>query len=212
MNEKYKVMVVEDQSMPRQLFESFISDSGAFELVVSTDSAVTAEIYCLNRQIDLILMDVLTKNGASGLDAAERIKKKYPHIKIIIVTSMPEFSWIDRARNIGVESFWYKDFGEETIISLMNRTMAGESVYPDAPPKVEIGLASSTDFSYRELEVLKEMTGGYTNQEIAARLFMSVASVKTHIQNMLDKTGFHNRTELAVRARESGLVILDRNQ
>ena len=54
------------------------------------------------------------------------------------------------------------------------------------------------------------MTGGDTNQEIADRLHMSVATVKTHILNMLEKTGFRNRTELAVRAREIGLVILNR--
>ena len=54
------------------------------------------------------------------------------------------------------------------------------------------------------------MTGGDTNQEIADRLHLSVATVKTHILNILEKTGFRNRTELAVRARESGLVIPDR--
>ena len=54
------------------------------------------------------------------------------------------------------------------------------------------------------------MTGGYTNTEIGQHLHMSVSSVKSHIMSMLGKTGFRNRTELAVRARESGLVILDR--
>ena len=88
--------------------------------------------------------------------------------------------------------------------------MVGESVYPDATPELQLGLASSHEFTERELEVLREMTGGDTNQEIAEHLHMSVATVKTHILNMLGKTGFRNRTELAVRARESGLVILNR--
>ena len=209
MEKKYKVMVVEDQSMPRQLFEWMINASYHYELAVSIDNASMADIYCLNKRIDLILMDVITKKGSSGLKAAQRIKKTHPDIKIIIVTSMPEYSWIDQAREIGVESFWYKDISEESILALMDRTMAGESVYPDSAPRVELGLCASTDFSSRELEVLREMTGGYTNPEIAEHLFISVASVKTHIQSMLDKTGFHNRTELAVKARESGLVILE---
>lgn len=212
MDRKYKVMVVEDQTMPRQLFERFIRSSEHYELAVSIDNASIADIYCLNQKIDLVLMDVITKKGVSGLEVAERIKKKHPHIKIIIVTSMPECSWIERARKIGVESFWYKEISDESIINLMDRTMAGESVYPDSSPVVELGLANSTDFSSRELEVLREMTGGYTNPEIAEHLFMSVASVKTHIQNMLDKTGFRNRTELAVKARESGLVILEQRE
>lgn len=212
MGKKYKVMVVEDQIMPRQLFEWLINSSENYELAISIDNAATADIYCLNQHIDLILMDVITKKGASGLEAAERIKQKHPHIKIIIVTSMPECSWMDRAKRIGVESFWYKEVNEESIVTLMDKTMAGESIYPETIPQVELGLASGMDFSKRELEVLREMTGGYTNSEIADHLFMSLSSVKTHIQSMLDKTGFHNRTELAVKARESGLVILDRKE
>ena len=151
-------------------------------------------------------MDVVTRNGESGLDAAARIKRAFPRIRIIIVTSMPECSYLCRALEIGVESFWYKEEQHESLLDVMERTMNGESVYPDATPE----LASSYEFTERKLEVLREMTGGDTNQEIADRLHLSVATVKTHILNMLEKTGFRNRTELAVRARESGLVIPDR--
>ena len=150
---KYKVMIVEDQTMPRELFELRIQASEHFETALSIDNAALADVYCLRLPVDLILMDVITRGGESGLDAAARIKRAFPQINIIIVTSMPECSY---------------------------------------------------------LEVLREMTGGDTNQEIAERLHMSVATVKSHILNMLEKTGFKNRTELAVRARESGLVILNR--
>ena len=151
-------------------------------------------------------MDVVTRNGESELDAAARIKRAFPRIRIVIVTSMPECSYLCRAREIGMESFWYKEEQRESLLGVMERTMNGESVYPDAT----LGLASSYEFTERKLEVLREMTGGDTNQEIADRLHLSVATVKTHILNMLEKTGFRNRTELAVRARESGLVIPDR--
>ena len=203
---KYKVMIVEDQTMPRELFELRIQTSEHFELALSIDNAALADVYCLRFPVDLILMDVVTRDGESGLDAAERIKHAFPQIKIIIVTSMPECSYLSRAQEIGVESFWYKEEQRESLLDVMERTMAGESVYPDATPELQLGLASSYAFTDRELEVLREMTGGDTNQEIAERLHMSVATVKTHILNMLEKTGFKNRTELAVRARESGLV------
>ena len=207
---KYKVMIVEDQTMPRQLFELRVQSSERFEVAISIDNAAMADIYCLKYPVDLILMDVITRNGESGLDAAARIKRAFPKIKIVIVTSMPECSYLNRARAIGVESFWYKEEQRESLMEIMERTMNGESIYPDATPELRLGLASSYDFTERELEVLREMTGGDTNQEIAERLHMSVATVKTHILNMLGKTGFRNRTQLAVRARESGLVILDR--
>ena len=206
---KYRVLVVEDQTMPRQLFKLLVDAAEDFELAAAIDSAELADVYCLRNGVDLVLMDVITRGRCSGLEAAARIKRQSPQVKIIVVTSMPECSYIDRARSAGVESFWYKDASEEYILELMRRTMAGESVYPDAPPELFLGDASSSRFTDRELMVLREMTGGYTNTEIGEHLHMSVGSVKTHILNMLNKTGFRNRTELAVRARESGLVILD---
>ena len=207
---KYKVMIVEDQAMPRQLFELQIQSSEHFETAISIDNAALADVYCLRYPVDLILMDVITRDGESGLDAAARIKRAFPQIKIVVVTSMPECSYLGRAREIGVESFWYKEDQRQNLLEIMERTMSGESVYPEASPELRLGLASSYDFTQRELEVLREITGGDTNQEIAESLHLSVATVKSHILNMLEKTGFRNRTELAVRARESGLVILDR--
>ncbi|MCR4779168.1 MAG: response regulator transcription factor [Lachnospiraceae bacterium] len=202
------VMVVEDQAMPRQLFEMIIKQSEHYKLVYSIESAGMAEVYCMSHQVDLILMDVCTSMGESGLEAAERIKKKYPEIKIIIVTSMPECSYIDRAKAIGVESFWYKDLSRESILDIMDRTMAGESVYPLEKPEVILGLCKSSELTERELEVLRELTSGDSDALIADRLHMSVWTVRSHIKHMMDKTGFDSRTKLAVAARESGIVIL----
>ncbi len=192
---KYSVLIVEDHAMPMQLFEHFVQSSDKYTLLKSIDCAAFAEIYCMSGLVDLILMDVVTADGASGLDAAEKIKKKYPKTKIIIVTSMPECSYISRAKKLGAEGFWYKDTSKESILSVMDRVMSGEIVYPDGLPTV-----------------LRFMTGGYSNQEIADKLGVSLNAVKKHISNMLDKTGLRSRTELAVRARETGLVILDRTE
>lgn len=205
---KAKVLIVEDQAMPRKMFEMTVATSDDFELVASIDNAGLADIYCLSKGIDLIIMDVVTKNGSSGLEASKKIKTKFPKVKIIVVTSMPEYTFIDYAKQIGVDSFCYKESMFDNILSIMKRTMEGERVYPEAVPVISLGTALSTDFTKRELEVLKLMTGGYTNTEIGEKLFISLGTVKTHIQSMLDKTSFRNRTELAVKARESGIVIL----
>lgn len=206
----YNVMVVEDQAMPRQLFEAFIAMSDKYTLVHSIKNADMADIYCEKSDIDLILMDVCTELNSNGLDAAERIKAKHPHIKIIIVTSMPEFSYLERAKAIGVDSFWYKEVSEEPILSLMDRTMAGESIYPDKTPDISFGLIKSSELSEKELLILRELTSGDTNAEIAERLQISQFTVRDYIKIIMEKTGFHSRTELAVKARESGIVILDR--
>ena len=127
----YRVLIVEDQEMPRQLFEIFVKSDPRYVLAASISNAELAVDFCAHIRIDLILMDVMTELGSSGLDAAEEIKKKYPEIRIIIVTSMPEASWLKRAREIGVDSFWYKEAQKEPILAVMERTMAGERVYPD---------------------------------------------------------------------------------
>lgn len=200
-------MIVDDQFVPRQLFEMYLRSSDRYELVYSLESAAFAEVYVMKSSIDLVLMDILMTDGSNGLDAAARIKKSQPEVKIIAVTSMPEASWLKRAKQIGVESFWYKEASRETILEVMDRTMAGESVYPDSTPQVKLGHASSAEFTERELEVLRIMTTGVSNAAIAGKLGIAENTVKNHIRHMMEKTGCESRTELAIEARVSGLVI-----
>ena len=204
---KAKVMIVDDQFVSRQLFEMYLKSSENYELVYSLESAMFADTFVLKNKIDIVLMDILIGDGSNGLDAAERIKKNRPDTKIIAVTSMPEVSWIKRAREIGIESFWYKEVSKENILDVMDRTMAGESVYPDSAPKVRLGLAASDEFTERELEVLRIMITGVSNATIAKKLSISESTVKNHIHNMLEKTGCASRTELAIEARVSGIVV-----
>jgi len=201
------VMVVEDQAMPRKLFEIWIGASKRYRLLYSIENAALAEVYCLRQPIDIILMDVCTALGESGLTAAAEIKRKYPRIKIIIVTSMPEYSYLQRARQAGVDSFWYKDSDGPSIIEVMDRTMAGESVYPSSTPSIKLGRADSHQFSDREMAVLSQLVSGAPDKVIAENLHLSIWTVKHYINTMLEKTGFDNRTELAVAARDAGLVI-----
>ena len=203
----YKVLIVEDQQMPRQLLEIFISSNKNYVHQASLNDASLALAYCQNKEVDLILMDVYTFQGNSGLSAAEEIKKQFPDIKIIIVTSLPEYSWIKKAKEIGVDSFWYKDENKENIIEIIDRTMKGEHIYPDETPMVKFGQVTNHDLTDRELEILKEMLTGDSNQEIAERLFLSPGTVKRHVENLLFKTGFHTRTELVAEAVRLGIVI-----
>ncbi|MBQ7868446.1 MAG: response regulator transcription factor [Clostridia bacterium] len=205
----YNVLIVEDDPMARKLLEIFISTSDQYHLLPSLDSAAMAELYCMTNRVDLILMDVCTALDANGIEAAEKLKKNYPQIKIIIITSQPEYSYIAHARKIGVESFWYKEPTAEALLKIMDRTMAGESIYPDSAPVTRLGAALSDDFTERELEVMRELVSGKTDAAIAETLCLSVTRVKQHIQRIREKTQFANRTELAVRARESGIVIGD---
>ncbi len=204
---KTRVMIVEDQRLASAYLELIVGSCERYEVACTVDSAKFADIYVLRGGIDLVLMDVLMADGSDGLDAAARIKRAMPGIKVVVITSIPEPSWLDRAREAGVESFWYKDAPETSIIEVMDRTMAGESVYPDSSPATRVGQASSADLTEREIEILRLLVDGLSNIQIGKRLYLSDATVKSHIQHLLEKTGCENRTQLAVCARSSGLVV-----
>ena len=201
-----RVLIVEDDPMAQKLLENFIENSGRYKVIGSIASAGFAETYCLKHSVDLILMDVCTALGVSGLEISAKIKKIKSDIKIIIITSQPECDFINRAKAGGVDSFWYKSSDEKEILELMDRTMEGESIYPDSTPSLQIGYAWNTEFTPSQLEDLRELTSGDTNGEIGQRLGISPNTVRDYIQQMLEMTGLQNRTSLAVAADKSGLV------
>ena len=209
MNEKIKVVVVDDQNVARGFFEMHIKTSVRYELVRSLPAADMALEYLEQHPVDLVIMDIVMRYGIDGLTAAEQIKKKFPNVKIILVTSMAEAAWEKRARAAGIDSFWYKEYSEEPLIEIMDRTISGESVYPSNAPKVRFGKVTREDLTERELDVLRELTSGATNEEIAQNLFISVNTVKRHIQNLMDKSGYKNRLALAINATSLGLVVSD---
>lgn len=200
-------MIVDDQFIARQLFELYLESSDRFEVIHKAESAAYAQALLLKKPVDLILMDILMNDESNGLDVAKKIKKQNPAIKIIAVTSMPESSWLEKAKSIGIDSFWYKESSKETILEIMERTMDGESIYPDKTPDVKIGHANSSEFTKRELEVLRVMTKGVSNATIAKKLHISENTVKQHIRHMMEKTGCQSRTQLAIEARVSGIVV-----
>ncbi len=197
--------------MIREIFESTVERAEGYTLAASFPTAIQALRYVESNGADLVLMDVLIPGSMSGLDAAEKIKAIKPDVKIIVVTSMPELSYERKAREIGVEGFWQKEVQEQPIQEIMDRVMAGETVYPSEQVEVPIGNAMSTEFTEREADVLKELVTGASNKEIAGKLNMGESTVKMHITNMLQKSGYHSRLELALMARHYGIAINEKN-
>ena len=108
-----------------------------------------------------------------------------------------------------IDSFWFKEYHESSLLDIMDRTMNGESVYPGSAPDYEFGDTKKSELTERELEVLRELTTNRSNEEIAEKYNISLNTVKRHIQNMLNKTGYKNRLELAINAKSLGLVVHD---
>lgn len=202
-----QVMIVEDQRMTRESMERTLADGGKYALAASVNGADVALAVCKRQPIDLILMDVCTTGNKDGIEATAEIKQEYPDIKIIIVTSMVEVSYLKRAKAAGVDSFWYKNTSPEMLIDVIDRTMNGESIFPDKTPNVKLGMADSTELTPREIEVLRLVCEGFEYSEIAEKLNIAERTVKYHISNILSKTGFANKTRLAIAVTNQKFII-----
>ena len=200
-------MIADDQYVARSFFEMYVKMSKKYILAASVSTAEQAVNYCLSNPVDLVIMDVMMKYGLDGLTCAKNIKAHDPDIKVILATSTAEYAWIRKAREAGIESFWFKEYEDTPLLEIMDRTMNGESVYPESPPNPDFGDVQKVDLTDREVEILRELTANRTNEEIAGKYGISPLTVKRHIQNMLIKTGYRNRLELAVNAKKIGLVV-----
>lgn len=206
-NDMTSVLIVEDQRMPRENMEHLVEDSGRYRRVASLSTAEMALAQCARHTVDLVLMDVCTKGSRDGIDVAAEIKARHPETKVIIITSMVEESYLKRAKAAGAESFWYKDVSPESLLEVMDRTMAGESLYPDRTPETRLGQVSSTQLTPREIEVLRLVCEGLEYEEIAAALGISSRTVKRFVSSLLEKTGYSNRTRLAIAVTKKNFIL-----
>ena len=201
------VLIVEDQRMMRESMENYLRQSEGYNLVGSVPRAGLAEKFYCSNQVELVLMDVCTENDESGFEAAKILKERFPNIKIIIVTSMLDVDYLDRAREVGADSIWFKDASRIELMTVVERTMNGQSVYPDRTPEVMIGNASSYEFTEAELKVLRLLVEGMTYKEIAQTLDVSAETVKSQVSSMLQKTGFASKTKLAAMVMSKRLIV-----
>lgn len=152
-------------------------------------------------------MDVLTLHKHSGLAAGKRIKERYPHIKIVIITSLIDPNVLSEAKRGAADSLWYKDHGTEELLDVIIRTMNGERIFPGSSPSVEMKNMLSGDISPIQIEILRHYIRGFTYREIADKFGLSVSGVRWNISDMIEKGGFNNKEELIATAIENKLVV-----
>ena len=203
-----KVLIVEDQKMAQENMEAIINDSQNYTLAGVIPNAADTELFCMRSGVNLILMDVCTARDESGIEACAVIKKKFPNIKIIIVTSMAEHTFIEKAKAANADSFWYKDASRNELITVMDRTMAGEHIFPERTPEVKLGLTTSYELTPSELEVLRALMQSTSDEDAAAMLSCSKANIRWHVGKILDKTGYRTRMELLIAIAQKNLIIV----
>ena len=203
-----RVLIVEDQKMAQENMEAIIRSSGNYTLAGIISNAADTELFCMRGNVDLILMDVCTVRDENGIEACAVIKKKFPHIKIIIVTSMAEHTFIEKAKAAQADSFWYKDASRGELLAVMDQTMAGEHIYPDKTPEVKLGLTTSYELTQSELEVLRALMQSTSDEDAAKMLSCTKANVRWHLSKILEKTGYRTRMELLIAVASKNLIIV----
>ena len=200
----YKVLIVDDHESVCDSLEYVLAGTDTFTVVGKLPSAAYASAYCEKLRPDLVLMDVCTEAGASGLEATRVIRARFPGIKVIVMSGFDEITYAPRAKEAGAHAFVLKsrslDFFAEAALGVMR----GENYYPEAKtiplPKGEAPLTR------RELEVLRLMCRHMDTRAIAEELFISESTVKYHKANMLAKTGFAKAIDLAFYMISNGWI------
>jgi two-component system vancomycin resistance associated response regulator VraR len=203
-----RVLIVEDQKMAQENMEAIIKAGENYTLAGIIPNAADAELFCMRIDVNLILMDVCTLRDENGIDAAAIIKKKFPHIKVIIVTSMAEHTFLEKAKAVGVDSFWYKDASHGELISVMDRTVAGEHIFPERTPEVKLGLTTSYELTRSELDVIRALMQSTSDEDAARMLNCTKANIRWHLNKVLEKTGYRTRMELLIAVAQKNLIIV----
>ena len=211
-----RILIVDDQALVRAGFRLILESVSDFE--VAGEAADGAEGVDAARRLrpDVVLMDVRMPR-TDGIEATRQILAHDASVRVIVLTTFDLDEYVYAALQAGACGFLLKDVTPERLIDSVRLVRAGDALlapsitrrlidrYASRSTRPRPELESLTE---READVLRWMARGLGNQEIAAKLFVSEATVKTHVAHILDKLNVDNRVQAVIAAYESGLVTL----
>ncbi|MCY0907601.1 response regulator transcription factor [Sulfobacillus sp. hq2] len=210
--EKARVMLVDDHALFRSGMASLLSSRPDLEVVGQAETGEEAVRLAEELMPDLILMDI-NMPGGGGLEATRIIKEQMPYVKIVVLTASDENDLLFEAVKAGAQGYLLKHLDPEQFLEELSAQIRGEaSISGDVALKIIRAFSShdverqQTQLTTRELEVLKLVGEGFSNRDIATRLFISENTVKNHLRNILQKLHFENRVQAAAYAIRRGLV------
>lgn len=207
-NGKIKVMIVDDHPLMRVGIAAIINARP--EMTVIAQAGTGEEAIALFRKSvpDLTLMDLRLPGPISGVDAIARIRTIQPQARVIVVTTYEGDEDIHRALEAGARGYVIKGMPYQTLIEALQRVHAGGRFIPPPVAKALASRTPNSDLSTRELEVLEQLVAGKSNKEIATKLGITEATVKSHVSTILLRLNVEDRTQAAVSALRRGLVHL----
>jgi len=198
-------MIADDHHVVRQGLAALLKTIAGFQVVAEAADGKEAVDRFDEYRPDITLMDLRMPN-LGGVEAVIQIRRKHPAARIIVLTTFDGDEDIYRALQAGAKSYLLKgSFGEE-LIDAIRAVHAGKTRIPSAIAERLADRMAGPELTSRELEVLKAIVAGRSNKEIGAELFISEATVKTHINSILGKLGVTDRTQAATTALQRGIV------
>lgn len=207
-----RVLVVDDHEMVRLGVTSYLMVQSDIEVVAEAENGLQGYQKALELKPDIILMD-LVMEVMDGIEATKKIVAEWPEAKIIIVTSFLDDEKVFPAMDSGASGYLLKTSSANEIAEAIRATYQGDTViekevsdkildkqHYDSLPKLHDQLTS------REYEVLLLIGEGYSNQEIADELFITLKTVKTHVSNILSKLEVEDRTQATIYAFKHNLI------
>lgn len=213
-----KVLICDDQAIVCEGLSRILGMDTGIEVVGMAFNGADALVQIPEAQPDLVLMD-LKMPVMNGVVASRKIKEKYPHIQVLVLTTYDDDEWIFDAIRGGAAGYLLKDTPPQELITAIKGTVEGKSyIDPSIGAKVLTKVAvekkpekSPTTFSLsdREYEVLNLLSQGLTNADIAQTLFLTEGTVRNYTSEIFKKLGVSDRTQAAIVAIRHGLVDIN---
>lgn len=205
-----RVMLVDDHAMVRRGLATFLKVFDDLQLAGEAESGEAAIQLCAEIQPDVILMDMVMPD-MNGADATRAIRRKFPQVQVIALTSFKEGELIKNALEAGAIGYLLKDVSADDLVRAIRSAYAGRVTLS---PEVAQSLVETAnlppppglDLTEREREVLSLMIEGLNNTQIAGRLTVSPSTIKSHVSNILSKLGVASRTEAVALALRNRII------
>ena len=210
----YRILIADDHPLARAAIRSLLEADTAFELVGEAANGKDAFQLCGELHPDLLLLDI-NMPVWDGIEATRQVKQYYPRVRIVILTVSDDAADLFTAIQFGAQGYLLKNMESEHWLSYLHslmledtefsRKVAGELLHNFKTGHTAEQLKPDS-LTRRELEILIYVGQGFTNRQLAEKLFIAENTVKNHIKNLLEKLLLNNRAQLAAYAVRHGLT------
>lgn len=201
-----RVLIVDDHPVVRAGLRAVLEKTGRIDVVADVGSAQESYEAIATASIDVVLMDLRLEDGVDGVAATAQIRRAQNAPRVLILTTFDSDADIFRAVEAGATGYLLKDAQPQDLVRAIEAAQRGEIIFA---PRVAERLADREeipDLTRREIEILERVAAGKSNRVIGEALFISEATVKTHLARAFTKMGVASRTEATSMARRLGLI------